>query len=130
MKTESVEIVDFELRRHQKNLSEMIRVADKLGFIGITENGKRISYLVSAKLWRTGVLDSDAITGITKRGKMAAYVVPLELWNVWMLFLGAFTPAGRRRLPGLARAQAMRDAREAKRLKKQRAAGLGVSSLR
>lgn len=116
MKAESLEIIDFEMRRFRKESVKMRRAADELGFVGITQNGQRVSYMVSAKLWRTGVLDSDAITKITNRGKIVVYIVPTVFWEMGMSFLGAFTPAGRRKLPGLARAQAGRDARESKRL--------------
>lgn len=130
MKPESVEIVDFEMRKFRKGLRKIILAADKLGFVGITEEGRRVSYLVSAKFWRTGVLDSDAITGITGRGKLIAYVVPVEIWDLALRLLGAFTPAGRRRLPGIARAAALRDAREAKALKKQSEAAFRAAAKR
>jgi antitoxin (DNA-binding transcriptional repressor) of toxin-antitoxin stability system len=118
MKAKPVEIVDFEMRRFRRGASKILRVADKLGFIGITENGKRVSYLVSSNFWRTGVLNSDTITTITNRGKLVAYLVPPDFWDLGIRFVGSFSPAARRRLPGIARAAALRGTREAKALKR------------
>ena len=115
MKPKLDEVVDFDEKQFRKHLTEIMRAADKFGFVGIKQDGVRRCYLVSAKFWRADNLDNDSYVAITNRGKLVACVVPLSFWKMGMSFVGSFTPAARRRLPGIARAAALRDACKTKR---------------
>lgn len=118
MKPEPVEVIDFDEKQFRRHLTEIMRAADKSGFVGIKQDGVRCGYLVSAKFWRADNLDNDSYVAITNRGKRVACVLPTYFWEIGMSFVGSFTPAARRRLPGIARAAALRDSRWPKHPKK------------
>lgn len=89
-----------------RNLRTAVKEAERFGFIPCTDDDKCVGILLAPKLWRLGPLNSESFLTITLRGSPAAYFIPSPMSEIWLGIFECLTPAGRRRLPQIARAVA------------------------
>ncbi len=91
-----------------RNLGTAVKEAERFGFLPCTDDGECVGILLAPKLWRLGPLESESFLTIAIRGSPAAYFIPSPMSGIWLGILACLTPAGRRRLPQIARAVAAR----------------------
>ena len=100
-----------------RNLRTAVKEAEHFGFLPCMKGSECVGILLAPKLWRLGPLDSESFVTITLHGSPAAYFIPSPMSRIWLGILECLTPAGRRRLPHIARAAAART--EAEKTKKR-----------